>query len=391
MNFFKKYYKFSLIFIFGISAISWFIINMPKPEKVEEKVDIPSLTYTNVILQDQSIPVFSRGKVSAANIRHITSEVPGLVVYKNPKLVRGALVEQGELLIKLDQQPFILDIAQKKSTLDQAKLHLSESKAKARIAQKSAGKKSSQYARHLPQLQFAQSQADAALAALNYANNQLTKTEIKAPIAGKVIEDNINQGEYLQSLSAISKLYGTKIVEVRLPLNDHQIDILGLKENIGDKAEDLQQVQVKVNSFHDSETIWHGTVSRIEGERDNNQLLYIIARFDNSSAENQDNKPLLPGSFIEANLSGKVINGLRILPRALIQANKQVWIINQNNRLERKDVNILYRGKDLVYIQHGLQRHDKVVNTSFHHLISGLLVEPSSQPSILDQSVVEAL
>lgn len=390
MNFFKQYYKFSLIFIFGMSIISWFIINMPKPERVEDKIDVPSLTYTNVILQAQSIPIFSRGKVSAANIRHITSEVPGLVAYKNPNLVRGAVVEQGELLIKLNQQPFILDIAQKKSALDQAKLQLSESKAKARIAQKNAGKKSSQYARHLPQLQFAQSQVNAALAALDYAKNQLTKTEIKAPITGKIIEVNINQGEYLQSLSAISKLYGTKIVEVRLPLNDHQIDIIGLKES-NNASINLDIVKVKVNSFHDSDTVWHGYVSRIEGERDNNQLLYIIARFDNSSLENQGNKPLLPGSFIEANFKGKVISELRILPRALIQADKQVWIINKENRLERKDVDILYRGKELVYIQKGLQRHDKVVNTSFHHLVSGLLVEPSSQPSILDQPVVEAL
>ncbi len=387
MNFFKKNYKFGLIFILGVTAISWFVVNMPQPDKVEDIADIPSLTYTNVILQDQAIPVFSRGKVTAANIRHITSEVPGLVIYKSPKLIPGAYVEKDELLIKLDQQPFILDIAQKRSSLDQAKLHLSESQAKARIAQKGAGKKSSKYARHLPQLAFAKSQVEAAKAALNYSKNQLEKTIIKAPISGKVIDENINQGEFLQSLSAISKIYGTDIVEVRLPLNDHQIDILGIKE----LPELEDKITVKVNSFHDQETVWHGFINRIEGERDNNQLIYVIAQFNNSSLENQQNKALLPGSFIEASISGKIIKGLRILPRALIQADKQVWTINEDNRLERKNINILYRGKKLAYIQGGLKRHDKVVNTSFHQLISGLLVEPSSRPSILDQQVVEAL
>jgi RND family efflux transporter MFP subunit len=364
---------------------------MPKPEKSVEVNDVPSLTYTNVILQDQAIPVYSRGKVSAAHIRHITSEVPGLVEYKNPKLIRGAFVEQGELLIKLDQQPFILDIAEKQSTLDKAKLQLSETQAKARIAQKSAGKKSSEYARHIPQLTFAKSQVEAAKAALTYAKTQLEKTEIIAAISGKVIEDNINQGEYLQSTSAIGKLYGTDIVEVRLPLNDHQIDILGLKEiDLLDSNND-KKVTVKVNSYHDSETVWHGHISRIEGERDNNQLLYVIAQIDNSHIDNQDNSPLLPGSFIEASIHGKTLKGLRILPRALIQADKQVWVINDDNRLERKEVNILYRGKELVYIQSGVNRHEKVVNTSFHQLISGLLVEPSSEPHVLDQQVVEAL
>ncbi len=391
MNSFKKYYKFSLIFILSSAVIAWFIINMPKPEKSVEVNDVPSLTYTNVILQDQAIPVYSRGKVSAAHIRHITSEVPGLVEYKNPKLIRGAFVEQGELLIKLDQQPFILDIAEKQSTLDKAKLQLSETQAKARIAQKSAGKKSSEYARHIPQLTFAKSQVEAAKSALTYAKTQLEKTEITAAIGGKVIEDNINQGEYLQSTSSIGKLYGTDIVEVRLPLNDQQIDILGLKEiNLLDPNNE-KKVTVKVNSYHDRETVWHGHISRIEGERDSNQLLYVIAQINNTQLDNQKNSPLLPGSFIEASIHGKTIKGLRILPRALIQADKQVWVINDDNRLERKEVNILYRGKELVYIQSGVNRHEKVVNTSFHQLISGLLVEPSTEPHVLDQQVVEAL
>ncbi len=387
MNLFKRNYKLAVIIIAGVSIISWFVNNAPQPDKVVEKNDIPSLTYTNVILQDQSIPVYSRGKVTASNIRHITSEVSGLVIYKSPKLIRGAYVEQDELLIKLDQQPFILDIAQKKSALDQAQLHLSKTKASARIAQKEVAKNATQYARHIPQLEFAKSRVEAAQAALNYAHNQLEKTLIKAPISGQVIEENINQGEYLQGLSAISKIYGTKFVEVRLPLNDHQIDILGITDalNNGDK------IIVKVNSFHDQKTTWHGSITRIEGERDSNQLLYVIAKFNNSDLINLQNNALLPGSFVEASISGKVIKSLRILPRTLIQSDNQVWIINEENRLERKIINILYRGKKLVYLKDGLQRHDKVVNTSFHQLISGLLVKPSSQPSILDQPVVEAL
>lgn len=387
MNLFKKNYKSAVIIIAGVSIISWFVNNTPQPDKVVEKNDIPSLTYTNVILQDQSIPVYSRGKVTASNIRHITSEVSGLVIYKSPKLIRGAYVEQDELLIKLDQQPFILDITQKKSALDQAQLHLSKTKASARIAQKGVAKNATQYARHIPQLEFAKSRVAAAQAALNYAHNQLEKTLIKAPISGQVIEENINQGEYLQGLSAISKIYGTKIVEVRLPLNDHQIDILGITDalNNGDT------ITVKVNSFHDQKTTWHGSITRIEGERDSNQLLYVIAKFNNSDLINLQNNALLPGSFVEASISGKVIKSLRILPRTLIQSDNQVWIINEENRLERKIINILYRGKKLVYLKDGLQRHDKVVNTSFHQLISGLLVKPSSQPSILDQPVVEAL
>lgn len=387
MNFIKKNYKFALIFIIGLTIISWFFLNTPDPEKIENLIDVPSLTYTNAILNDQSIPIFSRGRVSASDIRHVTSEVPGLITYKNPKLVPGAYVEEGEILIQLDKQPLILDIAQKRSTLDQAKLHLSATKAKARIAKNNAGKKSSEYARYVPQLKSAESQVDAATAALNYANAQLEKTEVKAPISGKVIDSNINQGEYLQTLTPITKIYGTDIVEVRIPLNDHQIDILGLKK----KALAENFVKVTVNSFHDTDTLWHGVITRIEGERDNNQLLYVIASFDNTSDENAKNDPLLPGSFVEASISGKIIKNLLILPRSLVQAGNQLWIINDDNTLERKVINILHRGKEMVYIMGELASDDKVVNGSFHQLISGLLVNPISESSSLDQQKVDTL
>lgn len=387
MNLLRKNFRIFLIFVLGITTIAWFYLNTPEPEKIENLVDVPSLTYTNALLTDQAIPIFSRGKVSASDIRHVTSEVPGLIIYKNEKLVRGAHIEQGELLIALDKQPFILDIAQKKSALDQAKLHLSETQAKARIAKRSAGRKSSEYARHVPQLQFAQSQVDAANAALNYASAQLDKAEVKAPISGKIIESHINQGEYLQSLSPIAKIYGTQKVEVRLPLNDHQIDILGLKN----KSLVDHSITVNVHSFHDSNTIWQGIISRIEGERDSNQLLYVIASFDNTAVENSANAPLLPGSFVEASITGKTINNLLVLPRSLIQSGNQIWIINNENRLERKEINILYRGKKLVYTKGELSSDEKIVNTSFHQLISGLLVNPSSEASILDQRTVDTL
>ena len=80
-----------------------------------------------------------------------------------------------------------------------------------------------------------------------------------------------------------------------------------------------------------------------------------------------------------------------VLPRSLIQSGNQIWIINNENRLERKEINILYRGKKLVYTKGELSSDEKIVNTSFHQLISGLLVNPSSEASILDQRTVDTL
>lgn len=392
-------FNLKLVVLIAISAGFIYLLNdnKPIPEKSEAQVSIPVVPYTVAKSSEISIPIFSRGKVSPAQTRLITSEIPGLVTFVSEQLIKGGLVKQGELLIQLDPQPFILDIAQKQSTLDQAKLQFYETKAKARVAKKGAGKNASDYALYIPQLRYANSQVEAASAALEYAKKQLEKTSIKAPINGKVIMAKIHPGEYLQTTQELAKIYGTETVEVRLPLNDHQISLLGLQYS-KQKAETLNDLpKVLIKNFQDDEVIWHGTITRTEGERDKNQLLYVIASINNNDDLNATTRPLLPGSFIEAIITGNLKTELHILPRDSLQAEDNLWTITKEDRIIRKHVDVIYRGKDQVYITSGINLGERIVTGSFSNLVDGLFVEPKprqlsgQQKELTTPTIVEAL
>lgn len=381
--------KFSVFFILTLSGIFLLLDNKPVPEKSVTEIHLPIIPYIVAKSTEVSIPIFSRGKVSPAQVRHISSEVPGLVTFVSEHLIKGGLVQQGELLIQLDPQPFILDIAQKQSTLDQATLQFYETKAKARVAKKGAGKNASDYALYVPQLRYANSQVEAANAALEYATKQLEKTSIKAPISGKVIMAKIHPGEYLQTTQELAKIYGTETVEVRLPLNDHQLSLLGLQYS-KQKAEVLNALpKVLIKNFQDDTIAWHGTITRTEGERDTNQLLYVIATINNNDAKNSATRALLPGSFIEAIITGNQQTELHILPRASLQAEDTLWTISKENRLSRQPVDVIYRGKSLIYIAAGIHLGERVVTGSFSNLVDGLLVDPKTHVNI--PAIAEAL
>jgi len=301
------------------------------------------------------------------------------VTFVSDQLINGGLVTQDELLVQLDQQPFILDIAQKQSNLDQAKLHYYETKAKARVAKKGAGSNASDYALYVPQLRYADSQVEAAIAALDYAKTQLDKTSIKAPISGKVIMANIHTGEYLQTSQALAKIYGTDTVEIRLPLNDQQISLLGLQYS-GEVNKALALFpKVLIQNFQDSSITWHGTITRTEGERDKNQLLYVIATVNNNDSNNSAIKSLLPGSFIQATITGGLEKYLHILPRESLQAEDKLWTISTEDRLSRRSVDVIYRGKDKIYITSGIKLGERIVTGSFSNLVDGLLVDPKAR------------
>ena len=394
MNSFNFNIKFIVLFVLASGGIYLLMDNKPIPEKSTTEISLPVIPYLVAKSTEVSIPIFSRGKVSPAQTRHITSEVPGLVTFVSDNLIKGGLVQQDELLIQLDQQPFILDIAQKQSSLDKAKLQFYETKAKARVAKRGAGKNASDYALYIPQLRYANSQVEAASAALEYANKQLEKTSIKAPITGKVIMAKIHPGEYLQTTQQLAKIYGIETVEVRLPLNDHQLSLLGLQYS-KKKAETLDALpRVLIKNFQDNNIIWHGTITRTEGERDNNQLLYVIASVNNSDAENLETKPLLPGSFIEAIITGNIQTELHILPRESLQAEDKLWTINKEDRLSRQSVDVIYRGKDHIYVTSGINLGARIVTGSFSNLVDGLLVEPKhlgKHKELTIPAIVEAL
>ena len=370
MNLFSFNIKLLVLFIITAGVIYLLADNKPLPEKYSTPINTPTIPYTIVKSSENSIPIFSRGKVSPAQIRHITSEVPGLVTFVSDNLIKGGLVQQNELLIQLDQQPFILDIAQKRSNLDQAELHFYETKAKAKVAKKGAGKNASDYALYLPQLRYANSQVEAASAALEYAKTQLEKTSIRAPITGKVITTKIHSGEYLHISQELAKIYGTGTVEVRLPLNDHQISLLGLRYND-------EKPRVLIQNIQDENITWHGMITRSEGEKDKNQLLYVIATINNFDEKNIATKPLLPGSFIKSIIIGNLKTEFHALPRESLQAGDILWKISKENRLYRQAVNVIYRGKNKIYIDSGLKPEERIVIGSFSNLVEGLLIIPS--------------
>jgi len=378
MNSFSFNIKLLALMAISVGVLYLLTANKPVPEKSDININVPVVPYTVARSTDVSIPIFSRGKVTPAHIRHITSEVPGLVSFVSKHLISGGLVQEDEILIQLDRQPFILDISQKQASLDQAKLHLYETKAKARVAKKGAGNNASDYARYIPQLRYANSQVEAASVALIYANTQLEKTSIKAPITGKVIMANIHPGEYLQISQDLAKIYGTETVEIRLPLNDHQISLLGLQYSEQKADEQRPPPKVLIHNFQTNSITWHGTITRTEGERDQNQLLYVIATINNNDKGNLATKSLLPGSFIQATITGGLQKNLHILPRETLQAENTLWTISSENRLSRRAVDVIHRGKDKIYIASGINLGERIVSGSFSNLVDGLLIQPKA-------------
>ena len=163
--------------------------------------------------------------------------------------------------------------------------------------------------------------------------------------------------------------------EIRLPLNDAELMIIGVEENTSTETGPSFMPQVTLRDYESGDE-WNGYIVRTDGERSANQLLYIIAQVNGDEMYSNTGRYLVPGSFLEAEIRGQEIENMRILPRDVILSGDAIWMINADNTIQRQPVTIRYRGKEFAYIDTALPPGTRVVAGNFNRLVEGMTVEP---------------
>jgi len=76
------------------------------------------------------------------------------------------------------------------------------------------------------------------------------------------------------------------------------------------------------------------------------------------------------GSYVEARIEGKPIEDVIRMDRDFLRQNDTVWL-KQDGVLKIRDVEIVFRDPDYVYIRTGLDADDLVVTTNLATVIEG--------------------
>jgi hypothetical protein len=74
-----------------------------------------------------------------------------------------------------------------------------------------------------------------------------------------------------------------------------------------------------------------------------------------------------------------------ILPRYVLRAGNQLWVVDEQMRLRNREVTTLRTQGDEIYVSGGLQQGDLVSLTSFSDALPGMAVRINSRSSSLRQ------
>ena len=212
------------VLIAGIGIVVLLFKTKPTPVKSTAFSVAPMVTVQTADRIDIPIEVLAKGTVVSARTVQIAPQVSGKVTERHPSLEVGGLLKEGDALLAIEKEDYLLAIQVQEARVAKARMALEVERSRKRVAEKewellSGDMELSEEGRNLalrnPQLQSAKAELKAARAALGQARLALERTTIPAPFDGLVMQANGEIGQQVSPATPVATLVDTSRFWVR--------------------------------------------------------------------------------------------------------------------------------------------------------------------------------
>ncbi|WP_133469456.1 efflux RND transporter periplasmic adaptor subunit [Paraglaciecola marina] len=371
-----------LIILVVTLVVAKIILNNPPESKRGGPSSASQLTVEVAELTPQqfTVVVDTFGTVQPKTQNALVAQVSGQITYVSPQFRNGGFFNKGDVLIKLDSRDYVADVKIAEADLLSAEQALLEEQATSRQAAidwKRLGnsEEPSDLVLRKPQLAAAEATLLSAQAGLTIAELALERTIIKAPYDGRILEQLVDFGQVLASTTEVAEIYSTDVVEIRLPINNSDIDLVNFPEEFRTNNQLQPIIEARFTSSFSKKQTWLGQITRTEGAIDtDSQQLYIVAQIDDPyNPELHPGASIKIGQYVNAEVQGKTLDNAIVISNSAIYQGTYVYVVN-NGVLQRKDIDIRWQNSQQAIIENGLQAGDLLVTTPLGQVSSGTRV-----------------
>ncbi len=326
----------------------------------------------------KQLRISAMGIVKPAQEVEIKSKVSGTLLSIGDNVIPGGFVQENEVLFQLDPVDLKISARQLSSELKKAKSNLELEKGNQRVSKKEyelLGETVQPEERALilrqPQLKNLTAALEIVQAKLESAELDIKRTTIRAPFNGVIQSRYVDVGSQIGIATPLSHLVGTDEfwVEVTLPVNKLQ----WLELPIGNS--DQGSIAIIKSGFERSEsTSREGRVIRLAPDlEEKGRMAKLLVSVKAPLSQQRDGYkiPLLLGSFVQVEILGTYLDDVVILERKYLRDGEHVWILNEDNRLTIRKVEIVYKDRDLVCLRK-IQKGERVIVSDLPVAVEGM-------------------
>lgn len=403
------------------------LASLKKPP-AEAKNGESVLKVNTLAVQSENVPVTitGYGQVKTLNSVNISAEVAGQVLSVHPRLEVGEVIDEGELMFRIDERNYTAALAQSRAEVEQMSsivsrlekqsandterlktLERSRDLAKAEfdrvrnlLRQHSVGSRSSvdraeqayntaedqanqmalAVALNPSRIKEAQSNLAAAMARLDQAQTNVDRCRITAPFKGHLTKADVEQGQYVTPGQPLLTLSDDSILEILVPLDSRDVCLLRFADN--QEVNELawfgrpEPVTCSIHWTEDKKGhTWTGRLHRIVAYDHQTHTITVAVRVDAATAVSKTGgMPLVEGMFCSVAIPGHSLEAAFRLPRSVVSFENTVFMAEEN-RLKTVDVQVARIEGDYAYIISGLRNGDQVIITRLVDPLENSLLE----------------
>ena len=384
----------------GVGAAVVLMKTGPKTKKAPSKVEATLVEIMQAESSRKAVDVRGMGTIVAARSVTLKSEVPGRVVWLHPNLVQGGRFNRNDLLFKIDDRDFVLAVEQQTSNVQRARVELAQERGRGRVAEREwkllgssapSTAEGKALALREPQLQSAIAALASAQSGLEIAKLNVQRTKVRAPFSAFVQSEQIEMGQLVDKATVLGTLVGTDEfwAQVSLPVAElkwvQQPDASGTG---GSTATVYQRLAGGGTIEREARVV------RLAGDLDpKGRMARLVVAIKSPMDGPDDQLPLLLGAYVEVAIHGKNVDDVIVLPRRAVRSGDIVWVMNTEDRLEIRPVQVVFRGEREVYLDRGINEGERVILSRLSTPVEGMALRlpttRGAEGTIEPQVVVE--
>lgn len=307
-------------------------------------------------------------------------QVSGRIITMSGKLIPGGHVSAGDPLLTIDPSDYRLTVQQLASEVARVEADLQIELGKQRVAQKEfelLGEPVSAEERALmlrePQLANLRAVLEATRARLAQARLDLERTEVRAPFNAVVISRDIDLGASVSSGSTLATLVGSDSywIEAAVPTGQLQWIRTGDQgRGIGAEARIFDSAAWGEARHRPGRVT--GLTATVEEQGRMAKLLVEVPDPLALQAGAGGQPRLLLGSYVRVEVDGTPLPDAVRIERELIRDGSRVWIMDGEDALDVRTVEIAFRGQEHVLVTGGVSAGERLITSNLPSPVQGM-------------------
>ncbi len=364
----------------ALTAITVFALSGTRAQGDTTPATPPAVPVSVAIVEAREVVPWAEfsGRLEAIERVELRSRVAGVVEAVHFR--EGNLVKQGELLVSIDQAPYLADLQRAEAQVQGAKARvaLAESENE-RGQQLLATRNLSQrdIDTRVNNLREAQANVQAAEAARRTAQLNLDYTQIRAPISGRIGRLDVTVGnliaaggQVLTSLLSVDPIYAA--------FNADERSVLDALASLPEGSRALEQIPVRLTTATAQAAQFSGKLHFVDNGIDGaSGTVRVRARLDNPDGK------LMPGQFVRVQLGqAKAEQQLVINERAVgtDQNKKFVFVVGDDTKAAWREVSLGAAHDGLRVVNAGLKPGERIIVNGLQRVRPGATVAPEPVP-----------